>query len=515
MTHSATHSPAHTRTNASAGIRRVRSLLAPFTIAAAALLLTAHSAAADLTERLRTLIAESGLTGSNIGVLVMDADSGRILASHNPDTPLIPASNQKLLTSGAALITLGPDFVFRTDLVQQPEHNRLLVRASGDPAFGDPVLLEQMGIDVEHLLSLWVDAWKSASTSRPTEIVIDDRVFDREFVHPSWPVDQLNRWYCAEVAGLNFHTNVLAIYASPSTPGQPPEITLTPRARWMEIKNEARSVNAGDQTVWASRAHNTNRIRLHGDVRWNAQPVRVTINDVPLFFGQLLADRIARSPQEAQTIPIRRAAPDEQLENGRILHTVQSSMQTVLTRTNEDSQNLYAEALIKRIGKEITGLPGSWADGNAALRMVMIDQLGPASGNGFTIADGSGMSRDNRIAPQVLADWLRVLKAHPRCAAPFVESLPEPGAGTLERWFNARPMSNRLHAKTGTLRDVSALSGYVIDPATGRTLIVVTLVNDWPSKVSRAKVRQFQESVVLMADQWLVANQPADQKLGG
>lgn len=490
-------------------------LIALWTAAAAIALTLTTTSLADLSGRLRQLVAESGLSGATVGVVIMDPDTGRILASHNESTPLIPASNQKLITTGTALLTLGHDFTFRTELIHQPEHNRLLVRASGDPAFADPVLLEQMGIDVERLLDIWADAWKDASNTRLAEIVIDDRIFDTNFVHASWPRDQLNRWYCAEVAGLNFHTNVLAIYARPQDPGQRPLLTLAPQANWMEIGNEARSVNTGDQTLWASRAHMTNRITVHGDVRWSGQPVRVTLNDVPLFFGRILAERIARTAAEAQTIAVRRSTPEERFETGRLLHVVQTSMPTVLERTNADSMNLYAEALVKRIGHEVTKLPGSWADGNAVMRMVMLDKLGPTIATELTIADGSGMSRDNLISANALAQWLRVLHQEERISQPFINSLPTTGTGTLTRWFNNRPLSNQLRAKTGTLRDVSALSGYIIDPATGKTLIVVTMVNDWPPRVSRAVVRRFQESITLAADEWLTANQPKDIKIGG
>jgi D-alanyl-D-alanine carboxypeptidase/D-alanyl-D-alanine-endopeptidase (penicillin-binding protein 4) len=464
------------------------------------------AAMADLSVRLKQLVAEFDPTGSTTGVVIMDSESGEILAAHNLNRALIPASNQKLLTTGAALFTLGPEFRFQTELIHQPADHRLIVRASGDPAFGDPVLLEQMGMDVESLLDMWATAWLNAGTTPPTEIVIDDRVFDQDFIHSSWPRDQLNRWYCAEVAGLNFHTNVVAIYARPQGQGQRPLLSLAPRAPWLEVGNEARSVTSGDQTLWASRAHNTNRIVVHGDVRWNGQPVRVTINDVPLFFGKLLASRIAEKSETAPLIRVRRAAADERFERGKVVHTVRSSMPVILQRTNEDSINLYADALLKRMGYEVTKMPGSWADGTAVLRMVLHDKIGSEATRDLAIADGSGMSRENRISPRAMGEWLRAVQMDDRVGQMFIDSLPTPGKGTLSSWFVNRKLNNSLHAKTGTLSDVSALSGYLIHPASGRTLVVVTMVNDWSPRVSRASVRKFQESVFMAADAWLTAN---------
>lgn len=493
-------------------------------LAALALLMTASMALGDLSLRLHQLVAEFDPSGSTAGVVIMDAETGEVLASHNPNRPLIPASNQKLISTGAALFTLGPDFRFQTELIHEPEHNRLIVRASGDPAFADPVLLEQMGMDVELLLDLWAKAWLDAAGAPPAEIVIDDRVFDQNFVHPTWPRDQLNRWYCAEVAGLNFHTNVLAIYAKPQAPGQRPLLSLAPKAPWLQITNEARSATTGDQTVWASRAFTTNRITVHGDVRWNGQPVRVTINDVPLFFGELLADRIGSAAGKSVSegaggaggtgIKVRRAEPEEHLESGKVLHTVRTSMPTILQRTNEDSMNLYAEALLKRIGYEVTNLPGSWTDGNAVVRMILHDKIGSAVTADVSIADGSGMSRDNRVTSQAMALWLRAVRMDERIGQPFIDSLPTVSKGTLSSWFTHRKLNNELRAKTGTLRDVSTLSGYLVHPASGRTLIVVTMVNDWPARVTRANVRRFQESVFLAADAWLTAN-TREMNIGG
>src|SRR5690606_35315477 len=113
---------------------------------------------------------------------------------------------------------LGPDFFFRTTFIHDGE--RFWVVGDGDPAFGDPALLELMsardetgatrqGMDVDELLALWVNAARAAGIERVDELVVDDRIFAREFVHPTWPVEQLNTRSFAEVAGLNFHTNVL------------------------------------------------------------------------------------------------------------------------------------------------------------------------------------------------------------------------------------------------------------------------------------------------------------------
>ncbi|MCH8848573.1 MAG: tRNA (adenosine(37)-N6)-dimethylallyltransferase MiaA, partial [Chloroflexi bacterium] len=118
-----------------------------------------------------------------------------------------------------------------------------------------------------------VQALLDAGVKGPiAELVVDDRIFDRQYVHPTWPVQQLNRWYCAEVAGVNFHTNLLLIYTEPQAPGDAPLLRINPQADWIHIKNRATSVIRGNHTVWAARALVKNEITVHGDVRWSPNP---------------------------------------------------------------------------------------------------------------------------------------------------------------------------------------------------------------------------------------------------
>src|SRR5688572_4124416 len=157
------------------------------------LLGVASTAPAGLREDVDRLIRNTALKGATVAVSVRDCDSGAALVSVNPDARMIPASNMKLLTTGAALHALGPDFEFTTRLMH--DGKRLVVTGDGDPAFGDPDLLSQMhlngaqGVDVDAFIDLWVKAVTAARITNVDEVLVDDRIFDREFVHPSWPAD--------------------------------------------------------------------------------------------------------------------------------------------------------------------------------------------------------------------------------------------------------------------------------------------------------------------------------------
>ena len=475
-----------------AGIRRGAALRAGLAALTLLWLASSGAGAEPIGTAVERLVAGSKLVGKvGLSVFVLDADTGEALATHEPDRSMIPASNMKLLTSGAALDVLGPGFAFETALlVTDDEPPVVVVLGSGDPAFADPDLLRDMGAGVESFVDIWVEALADELGDRaPAEVVVDDRVFDRELVHPTWPEAQLNRRYCAEVAGLNFHRNVVKIFARPTEPGRPPVLSLEPAAPWLEVSNRARTVGQDRRhTAWASRAFRTNDISLRGDVRFATSPVEVTVHDPPDFFG-------ACSPTASPTGSARRwrraACARRRASRARAACTRSSRRcRRRWSAANEDSQNLYAESLLKRMGHEVSGEPGSWNTGAAVVRMRLVERLGSGASAGVVVADGSGMSRENRVTTRTLANWVRSLVTDPDAGAAFVESLPLAGdEGTLAKRFKRGRPDLEVRAKSGYLSGVSALTGLVTDPVSGRRVVFSIVSNDKPNNVPLSSVR--------------------------
>ncbi|MEX2219219.1 MAG: D-alanyl-D-alanine carboxypeptidase [Phycisphaerales bacterium] len=510
---------------------------APLLIAAAGLgLLVAPPAAIaqELNARVEALIAGSKLGGAGVGVSILDLSSGRTLADHRGEAALIPASNMKLLTTGAALLVLGEEFVFRTELLV--DGDRLIVMGSGDPALADPVILEQMTprMSVEGLVEALAGAVRQAGVERIGQVIVDDRIFDREYVHPSWPADQLDKHYCAQVAGLNFHTNVLYAFPSPSGEGagRPPTIALEPFAPWLEIQNRARTVAEGRNSVWLSRERGTNRFTLMGEVRFPAKvPIDITLHEVPLLVGQLIAAELPRSGVAVGPVPakadrarlgrdelqsvlplVRLAEPGESL-SGRSVAAVTTHIRDVLERCNNDSQNLYAEALLKRLGHDVTGEPGSWTNGASVVRMTIKERLGAEYAASTVVADGSGMSREDKVAPRTLTRWLETLQKDPRFGEAFVDSLATPGDGTLRSRFGEAKLRTVLRAKSGKIDRVRCLSGYLTDPASGRRVAFSVMVNGFEER-DFPQALKLHEDVVVLIDRWLAAGSKGSTRVG-
>ncbi|MBL8886094.1 MAG: D-alanyl-D-alanine carboxypeptidase, partial [Phycisphaerales bacterium] len=260
---------------------------------------------------------------------------------------------------------------------------------------------------------------------------------------------------------------------------------------------------------------NENRFQLMGDVRFAVtQPVRVTLTQNPAFFGQLLADKLERSGVAitgasapapggggaAQTVRV--ADPGEALAGDRTIAVVTTPLSDVARRCNVESYNLYAEAMIKRIGHDVTGQPGSWENGASVIRMLLSEKIGPDSAKSTIIRDGSGMSKDNRVSPATMTRWLAALANDSSVAPTFIHSLPKPGEGTLERRFKSNRPKNELRAKSGYIRNVRCLSGYVIDDK-GRAIAFSILANDVPAGEEDSAALQLHEQVVSLIDGYL------------
>ena len=469
----------------------------------AAIALCTPLAQAGLREDVDRLIRSAALKGGTVAVSIRETATSAPLVSVNADLPMTPASNMKLLTSGAALHALGAEFEFSTRLIQSGD--RLIVVGDGDPAFGDPELLKQMavgsarGVDVEAFLNFWVKAVVDAGIKNVSEVIVDDRIFDREVSLKTWPGDEPNR-YCPQIAGLNFYGNVVEFLPRPRK-GQTPAIgDSRPAAPWLKIANMATCRDgANDKNdLWIARKAGTNDFTFRGNVRFAYRaPVPVNVHDVPEFFAHVLAHRLERAGVSVGGF--RTSDPNEPPSTGKpIGPAICTPISTVLTRCNQNSDNLYAESLVKRIGYALTGEPGSWTNGTAIVRHIIHPRLNdPALVSGIVVVDGSGLSADNKVTARTLTAWLDSLVNDPKLGSIFVDSLAVAGqSGTLNKRMNSASMRGVIvQAKTGYINQVSCLSGFVTTPD-GRRRSFSVLVNNLKDGGTVSLAKKLQDQIV-------------------
>ncbi|MBI1373825.1 MAG: D-alanyl-D-alanine carboxypeptidase/D-alanyl-D-alanine-endopeptidase [Phycisphaera sp.] len=480
--------------------RRIHRLRTPVVLLALSLcaLVTLPATAQPMQREVESLINKANLPGVKIGVMLIDLSSHKTLAQVRRDEPMIPASNLKIVTSAAALSKLGDGFTFSTQL--RTDGKSLYVIGDGDPGFGDAALLAPLGMNVNDLVDRWVQTIGKMNLKQFDGLVIDDRVFDDDHVHPHWPENQLHKWYCAQVAGLTFNDNCVDLMVEPTKPGAPANVQVRPSDMPIEFECD---VKTGSKHLPVIGRHlGGNRIIFSGTVSVTPdEPYYVTVHDPPMVFAGLLQKRLSAAGIEVKSI--RRAAFDEQLPEGHLLAEVRTPIQSVLARCNKDSQNLFAECLVKRLGHAATGQPGSWSNGTNAATSFL-ESIGVDTDN-LTLDDGSGMSRYNRVTPATLAMVLaHMYRADGSIATTYVTSLARPGEpGTLEHRFNDADLHGEVYGKSGYISGVYALSGYVING--DRAVAFSCLVNNFrpPSNGRYVTPKALFEQIVEAADDYL------------
>ena len=433
---------------------------------------------------------------SRWGILIQPLSSTATLYSRDAQKYFIPASNVKLLTTAAALQKLGADFRIKTS-VYSGENGSLYVAGRGDPSI------------TEAQLKSLAQQLKRSGVDRVNELIGDDSYFQGSAVNPNWEWEDAQSGYGAPINSLIFNQNAIELLLSPQAIGQPLKVTFAePKlANQWQIQNNSVTVAQNEsEFIEVGREFDRPAIRVSGQLKVGAEPEPAYVavvnpaNNFLQHFQQVLA---------AEGIPVKQALVASVSRNfNQELATVESPPLAQLVReTNRESNNLYAEVLLRLLGKvtdkkplpqTLTGkmpVPQEDTDeiGLKELKTALT-QLG-VNPNSYILADGSGLSRHNLISPEALVQTLRFMANSP-AASIYRQSLPIAGeSGTLKNRLSSTPNRVILQAKTGTLSGVSALSGYIEVPDY-EPLVFSIIVNQ--SGLSAASMRSATDEIVLL-----------------
>ena len=423
---------------------------------------------------------------SRWGILIQPLSSTATLYSRDAQKYFIPASNVKLLTTAAALQKLGADFRIKTS-VYSGENGSLYVAGRGDPS-----------ITQAQLESL-AQQLKRRGVDRVNELIGDDSYFQGSAVNPNWEWEDAQAGYGAPINSLIFNQNAIELLLSPQDLGQPLKVTFAePKlANQWQIQNNSVTVAQNEsEFIEVGREFDRPAIRVSGQLKVGAESESAYVavvnpaNNFLQHFQQVLA---------AEGIPVKQALVASVSRNfNQELATVESPPLAELVReTNRESNNLYAEVLLRLLGKVTDKMPQQQEDtGEIGLKELKtaLTQLG-VNPNSYILADGSGLSRHNLISPEALVQTLRFMANSP-AASIYRQSLPIAGeSGTLKNRLNSTPNRVILQAKTGTLSGVSALSGYIEVPDY-EPLVFSIIVNQ--SDLSAASMRSATDEIVLL-----------------
>jgi serine-type D-Ala-D-Ala carboxypeptidase/endopeptidase (penicillin-binding protein 4) len=439
------------------------------------------AAPAKIADLVSALASWTKQSGGRLGAAIIDVGSGELVARASEHEPLNPASNQKLLTAAVALSRLGSEYRFTTGFygeLRDGASGDLVLRGHGDPS-----------LKTEDLWELCRALVALGLARLDGDLLIDQSRFDAKFVPPAFE-QQPDEWsaFRAPVSAIALDGNTIAIDVFATRAGAPARVSIAPRGFVSSSGSiETRRVGSGQAVSALAEADGTRlKLRISGHLAEGLPRLRVVrrVDDPRLYAGYVALDMLRTlgvkvrggvregGGAEARRLVFRRSAP-----LGALIHELGKS-----------SDNFYAEMLLKALGAEVKGAPGTSASGGEAIAEWLreIEAFDP----GTVVKNGSGLFDANRLSAWTLARALVAAYRDPRLSHEFVAELAIGGVdGTLHSRFPRQRQRRAVRAKTGTLRDVVALSGYVLGPG-GRaprafSLIVVGL----PGKQAEARQR--------------------------
>jgi serine-type D-Ala-D-Ala carboxypeptidase/endopeptidase (penicillin-binding protein 4) len=459
------------------------------------LALAAPVAAQSLTKRLDKRLDTPPFDKSLWGISLVD-HGGKQLYGRNERRLFTPASNTKLVVTAVAAALLPPGFTVRTSLygagpvVAGVLKGDLVLYGRGDPSFSrrcystDTLAAGVCDRDPFARLRLMADTLKARGIRHVAgDVVGDGSYFEPASLHPGWQLFDLNWWYAAPVAALAFNDNSLDFIWQPGlTVGAPALISMWPDLGDIAFENRTVTVPAGGETDIGDRFFRqagTAQVWAEGTVAIDRAPRKESfaVADPNLFAARALRQALAdagiavtgttRSTTDSAIYAGARAQPP-------LAETVSRPVRDWIFPVLNTSQNLFAEMLLKQLGKRLGG-GGSWKEGLAVERRFLIDSVRIDSTE-FHLSDGSGLSSENLLSPRAFTQLLRFIRAHPRFST-FAPGLPQAGGvGNLRTRFVATPLAGRVRAKTGSIAGVNTLTGYIERPD-GKPLTFAIEVN--------------------------------------
>ncbi len=419
-------------------------------------------------------------TGS--GITLVDIDSEKMA---------VPASNVKLITTGAAMHELGGGYRFETKIGYDGtiENGTLVgdiyIIGGGDPTTGSK---DSIAVNIEKTFAAWKKMISEAGISRiEGRIIGDGRYFDGMPEHPTWLWNDIGTYYGSGATGLMFYENMqsFSVKAGKAS-GDPVNIKPSyPDTPWMEFRYGCTTGEKGTGDLlymYTSDLAPVAEIRGTFGVDRAAKRVDCS-NKFPeytcasYFAGYLAKHGIHCSEGPADFKLCRDTAAAGSLT---ILgSTFSPTLKRIVFGTNHASNNLYAEALYKTLGMTKTG---SACYDSCAVALNTIIKTLEINTNGLNMVDGSGLSRQNYISSDFFCRFLDAMMDSPSFED-YLASIPSPGAnGTLAYNMSRYPseLKNRIKAKSGSMNGIRCYSGYILptEGSSDETIIFSIMINN-------------------------------------
>lgn len=461
---------------------------------------SAHGQAGELARRIDSAIDDGELASARWGVSVISMSDGSTLYQRNADKLFTPASNMKIYTTGVALDLLGADYRWRTSVYanEQPDANG---RIQGDLVLygrGAPDLVAHSDNEGRGSLArLADDLYARGVRSISGNLIGDESYFRGDPLGEGWQWTDLQWYFGAEASALSVNGNEVDVNLVPSgKTNEPPVVRVSDSQGYVTFQN--RMVNGSDarrSTIGIHRGLSDNNIEVWGEFAPASKGfgARLSVHNPALWAAKLFADALkARGVRvEGQTVARdSRVPPSQRFNPAHAVELTSVSSQPlseIARRTNKESINLYAELILRTLGRErsaMAALPeangrerGDDEVGLAVIR-AWLARAGIATSR-LALHDGSGLSRLDLVTPESSARLLLAI-SKTASASVFKESLPISGRdGTLAG--RLKTVVDRVSAKTGYITYDNSLSGY-LTTSRGELFAFSIMCNDETSR---------------------------------
>jgi len=461
-----------------------------------------------LNDAIQVFANDANFKYGGISVSIVDVENGKLLAGHNSNLGLTPASSLKVITTAAALHYLGDNFRFKTELQYDGAidgsgtlNGNLFIKGFGDPTLGSPHFNKAEKLDV--VMQKFVKAIQAAGIKKINgQIIGDASFFESEVVGAKWLWEDLGNYYGAGMHGLNIQENLYFIdFQQVGKVGETPPIVATrPSVPNLLLLNEVKSdvKESGDNSfVFGAPYAYTRYVRGTIPVGNKKFTIKGSIPDPPFFAAHYLADFLEKN--EIETAKLTASYFDLKRENKitdakrNVIYTYESpNLRDIVKKTNMKSVNLYCEAMLRMIGKKVNGK--GTPEGGLEAVYDFLEKKGMNT-DGFFLLDGSGLSPMNSATTFQMASAIRIFLNDDEISDSFKNSMPVSAkSGSMRYMLKGTSAAGNVFAKSGGMERVRSYTGF-IKTKKGKLVSFSMIANNFTCKSSQ--VRKKMEKLML------------------
>lgn len=430
-------------------------------------------------------LSDTTLINASVSFCVVDSKTEEFVINYRSNTSLAPASTMKLITSAVAIELLSPKYSFKTTLGYTGYLNKrtgklkgdIIITGGGDPSLGSDYFSCHYG----DFMGKWVEEIRKAGIkSINGRVITDDSYHNYEPIPSAWLWEDAGNYYGAGVYGLSVFDNTCKVHFQ--TYSDSTEAIMTgvfPEEYRYNFTNWLIASGKKDNGyIFAAPYSNEGWMSGTIPVNSNDFVLKGSISDPPLLIARMLNSRIENSGIDISGNPttVRIEKKDISEELTPITSTISPPLTDIIEVLNHESVNLYAEHLLKQLGKEY-GKNGSTQAGTEVITSFLHDA--GIQTDGIFIEDGSGLSPHNAITTYGLISLLSYMKNHGKYFPEYYNSLPDAGKeGTIKYYFKDPIFDSRLRAKSGSMTRVRSYAGY-FTTLSDKEMIFSIIINNY------------------------------------